>query len=141
VIFTAHHDGYLLSTDKHLLDVPFVHHFLSEHTHWAKGTSRAIVERSIAGSLCFGLYQGRAQVGFGRVITDAATFAYLSDFFVLESHRGQGLMRWMCRAVLTHPDLQGLRRLALYTTYAKGFWEQVGFVANPGQGEWLEIRG
>jgi GNAT superfamily N-acetyltransferase len=85
------------------------------------------VDRSIENSLCFGLYDGERLVGFARVISDYATFAYLSDVFVLESHRGKGLGTWFMATVLAHPDLQNIRRWMLATADAHGLYRKVGF--------------
>lgn len=120
-------DGYILSTDKSLLDVEAIHHFLSTESYWAKHIPRALVERAIDHSICFGLYNGNAQVGFARVITDQATFAYLADVYVLDGHRGRGLSKWVMEAVMAHPDLQGLRRFMLATADAHGLYAQFGF--------------
>lgn len=103
-----------VSTDPARLDVDLIHEFLAA-SYWARGIPRSVVERSIRHSLCFGLYDGEQQVGFARVITDYATFAYLADVFVLESHRGCGLAKVLMEAIRSHPDLQGLRRWALVT--------------------------
>jgi GNAT superfamily N-acetyltransferase len=86
-----------------------------------------MVDRSIDGSLCFGLFEDGRQIGFARVITDAATFAYLADVYVLESHRGRGLATWLMKSILAHPDLQGLRRWMLVTRDAHGLYRKVGF--------------
>jgi len=119
-------EGYRVSTEKAALDEDVIHRFL-EGSYWARGIPRAIVERSIRNSLCFGLYAGNAQVGFARVVTDGATFAYLADVFVLEEHRGRGLASWMIECVLAHPDLQGLRRWSLATLDAHGLYRRFGF--------------
>ena len=98
-------EGYLVSTDPERLDLGTVHEFLT-NSYWARGVSPDVILRSVSNSLCFGLYRRGEQVGFARVITDRATFAYLADVFVLEGHRGRGLGRWLMEVVLTHPDLQ-----------------------------------
>jgi ribosomal protein S18 acetylase RimI-like enzyme len=116
----------LISTDRRRLQLEIVHGYLTR-SYWAKGVSREVVERAIEHSLCFGLYDGQAQVGFARVVTDRATFAYLSDVFVLESHRGRGLGKWLVEFVLAHPDLQGLRRFVLATWDAHGLYARHGF--------------
>lgn len=123
---------YTLSTDRSRIDVAAVHAFLTR-TYWSPGIPEETVRRAIAGSVCFGVYHGESQVGFARVITDRATFAYLSDVYVLESHRGRGLSKWMMSVIMAHPDLQGLRRFSLSTRDARGLYEQFGFqlVANP----------
>jgi GNAT superfamily N-acetyltransferase len=121
-----------LSDDPKRLDIDVIHEYLSR-SYWAAGIPREVVEKSIAGSLCFGLYEDEKQLGFARFITDRATFAYLADVFVLESHRGRGLATWMMREMLAHPDLQGLRRFSLVTRDAHGLYRKFGFtpVANP----------
>jgi N-acetylglutamate synthase-like GNAT family acetyltransferase len=121
-----------ISTDPNLLDIDVIHGFL-KHAYWSVGIPREIVERSIDGSLCFGIYDSGRQVGFARVITDCATFGYLADVFVLESHRGRGLSKWLMQCILAHPDLQGLRRWRLVTSDAHGLYAQFGFtpIDNP----------
>jgi GNAT superfamily N-acetyltransferase len=108
------------------LDLGVVHGFLST-SYWSPGLPIDVLRRAIAGSLCFGLYHGNAQVGFARVVTDKATFAYLCDVFVLEEHRGKKLGRWLMESVASHPDLQGLRRFVLVTRDAHGLYDQFGF--------------
>jgi len=122
--------GLRISTDKGELDVPLIHRFLSTGAYWSPGVARETVERAIAGSLCFGGYlDGAGQVAFARVITDAATFAYLADVFVLPAHRGRGHAVQLMDAVVTHPQLQGLRRFMLATLDAHGLYARYGFVA------------
>jgi GNAT superfamily N-acetyltransferase len=121
-----------ISTDPARVDRKLVHEILTS-SYWAEGIPRDVVDRSIDNSLVFGLYEGLAQIGFARVITDRSTFAYLSDVFVLDSHRGKGLGKWLMEAVMGHPDLQGLRRWTLATRDAHGLYRQFGFesVAKP----------
>jgi GNAT superfamily N-acetyltransferase len=116
-----------ISTDKTALDVPLIHQFLSEHSTWAIGIPLAVVERAIDNSLCFGVYLEGRQVGFARVTTDCATFAYLADVFVVEQWRGQGIGKALVEAVLEHPDLQGLRRFMLATSDAHQLYARYGF--------------
>ncbi len=118
-----------VTTDRARLDVALIHRYLSEESYWAKGIPRERLERAIANSLCFGVFEDGAQVGFARVITDRATFAYLADVFVLPSHRGRGISKTIMEAVRAHPDLQGLRRWHLSTLDAHGLYEQYGFRA------------
>jgi GNAT superfamily N-acetyltransferase len=128
-------DGYTISDDPARLDVGTVHRYLSEESYWARGVPRDVVERSIAGSLPFGLYAADGSlVGFARVVTDRAVFAYLADVFVLDAHRGSGLGVWLVEVVLSHPELQGLRRWLLFTADAHGLYERFGF----GPGRTLE---
>ena len=122
-----------ITTDRAELDVALIHRFLSQESTWAKGIPLATVQRSLETSLCFGGFLGREQVAFARVISDYATFANLVDVFVLPAHRGKGHSKAMMRAVLAHPDLQGLRRFTLATFDAHGLYRQFGFTepANP----------
>jgi GNAT superfamily N-acetyltransferase len=123
---------YLISTDRSRIDVAAVHAFLSQ-SYWSPGSPEDVVRRGIAGAVCFGMYHGQAQVGFARVITDQATYAYLADVYVLEAHRGRGLAKWLMEVIMSHPALQGLRRFALSTRDAHALYRQFGFevVANP----------
>ncbi len=121
---------YTISDDPARLDLDAVHRYLSAESYWAKGLPRETLERSVAGSLCFGVYdKENGQVGFARVVTDRATFAWLADVFVLPAHRGRGLSKRLMEAVLAHPDLQGLRRFMLATWDAHGLYRQFGFEA------------
>jgi GNAT superfamily N-acetyltransferase len=105
-------EGYLVSTDPGRLNLGVIHSFL-KGSYWARGVPLEVVGRSVENSLCFGLYRGEEQVAFAREVTDRATSAYLADMFVLEEHRGRGLGKWLMEIVLSHPDLQGLRRPSL----------------------------
>jgi GNAT superfamily N-acetyltransferase len=116
-----------ISTDPARLDRAQIHDYLSRHSYWAEGRTRETVDRSIAFSLVFGAYDGARQVGFARVVTDRATFAYLCDVFVVEERRGEGLGRRLIEAVLAHPDLQGLRRFQLVTRDAHELYRRCGF--------------
>lgn len=131
---------YLISTDQQQLNIEFIHEYLSTATYWATGRPLEVVSRSIKNSLCFGLYHGEAQVGFARVITDYATFAWLADVFVLESHRGQGLGKWLTETIISHPDLQGFRRWALATKDAHDLYRQFGFAELKLPERWMERR-
>lgn len=123
----ARADGHTISTDPARLDLDLVHAFLRT-AYWSTGVPREVVERSIRHSLPFGVYDpGDAQVGFARVVTDYAVFAYLGDVFVLPEHRGRGLGVWLVQAVLDHPELQGLRRWALATADAHELYARFGF--------------
>jgi N-acetylglutamate synthase-like GNAT family acetyltransferase len=126
-------DDYEISTDTHRLNVEVIHNFLAEESYWSPGIPRAIVERAMQNSLCFGVYHRAAQVGFARVVSDKSTFALLADLFILSAHRGKGLSKWLMRCVVGHEDLQGLRRLLLLTSDAHGLYRQFGFkeLGNP----------
>ncbi len=128
--FLRHRDPFTVSDDPTRLDATAIHAYLTR-SYWATGIPLAIVERSIQGSLCLGLYEDDEQIGFARVVTDRATFAYLCDVYVLEAYRGQGLGVWLMECVLNHPELQGLRRLLLTTQDAHGLYEKVGFIRAP----------
>lgn len=118
-----------ISEDKARLDVPLIHRFLSEESAWAGGISLPLVQKAIDNSLCFGAYEDGVQIGFARVVSDFATFAYLCDVFVKATHRGRGLSRLLVDAVLAHPELQSLRRFTLVSTSARGLYQQYGWTA------------
>lgn len=117
---------FVISTDPAKLDVDAIHAFLTQ-SYWARGIPRDIVARSIKHSLCFGVYEGPRQIGFARVISDFATYAYVGDVYILEAYRGQGLGKWLMDSITAHPDLQGLRRWSLMTRDAHGLYRQFGF--------------
>lgn len=119
-------EGYRISTSRSELDLEAMHRFLAAST-WSPGLPMVVLEQAVRGSLCFGLFGAEGQLGFARVITDGATFAYLCDVYILEAHRGRGLGRWLMEAVQAHPFLQGLRRFVLVTRDAHGLYEQFGF--------------
>ena len=120
------HDAILVTTDPSRLDVDLIHGFLTR-SYWAAGIPRDVVARAIEHSICFGALDGGRQVGFARVVSDRATYAYVSDVFVLESHRGRGVGKRLMAAIMSHPDLQGLRRWSLSTRDAHGLYRQYGF--------------
>lgn len=123
---------YQISDDPADVDLDVVHRFLAA-SYWASGIPRETVARSLRHSMPFSLLENRRQIGFARVVTDRATFAYLADVFVLEEERGRGLGLWLVRTVLEHPELQGLRRWLLATRDAHALYRKLGFgpVANP----------
>ena len=126
---------YLISTNPEWFELDIIHTFLSEQSYWARGISRDAVARSIRHSIGFGVYAvensrsnlDRRQIGFARVTTDCATFAYLGDVFILPEHRGRGLSKRLIEAILAHPDLQGLRRWLLATADAHDLYRKFGF--------------
>jgi GNAT superfamily N-acetyltransferase len=124
--------AFTVSDDPARLDIVAIHAYLSR-SYWAEAIPLDLVRRSVAGSLCFGLYHGDRQIGLARVITDRATFAYLCDVYVLEKYQGQGLGQWLMETVMAHPELQGLRRFSLVTRTAHRLYTPLGFtsVANP----------
>lgn len=119
-------DRFTIDTDPQCLKLEVIHDFLSNRAYWAQGRSREVIEKSIANSLCFGVYDGEEQVGFARVVTDYATFAWICDVFIIESHRGQGLSKWLVETIVQHPDLSGLRRLLLATRDAHELYRRYG---------------
>lgn len=120
-------DKYRISDQTCDMDIDAIHGFLSQ-SYWAAGISRSLVKRALDNSLCFGIFDGEGkQVAFARAITDCATFAYLSDVFVVETHRGQGLAKWLLQTMASHPSLQGLRRTMLATEDAHGLYRRFGF--------------
>jgi len=128
---------YEISTDPARIDAVMVHEFLT-NSYWAKGIPLETVRLSIENSIPFGLYHGRQLVGFARIISDRATFAYLADVFVLPSHRGRGLSRWLMECIVSHPDLQGLRRWMLATQDAHGLYAKFGFKPIRNSESWME---
>ncbi len=129
---------FVISTDKRRVDLQAVHAFLIT-SYWAQDVPLAVVERAIEHSMVFGLYHGTAQAGFARVITDRATFAYISDVFILEQHRGLGLGQWLIGVILGHPELQGLRRWLLATRDAHGLYAKSGFTPLSAPERFMEI--
>jgi GNAT superfamily N-acetyltransferase len=130
----------LISDDKAMLDRALIHRYLSEYSYWARGVPREIVDRSIEHSLCFGVYRGGQQIGFARVVTDFATFAWLADVFIAEEGRGHGFSKKLVAAVLAHPKLQGLRRFMLGTLDAHGLYARFGFKPLAQPERFMEIR-
>ncbi|MDT7602006.1 MAG: hypothetical protein QOF61_3 [Acidobacteriota bacterium] len=118
---------YTISCERARLDLDLIHDFLSRESYWARGRSRERVALSIEHSLPFGLYKGDQQVGFARVVTDYATFAWLADVFVLDSERGAGLGLWLVETIMSHPDLQRMRRWLLATRDAQELYRRFGF--------------
>ena len=133
-------EGYLLSTDKTLLQVDCIHSFLSNESYWAKDIPKNSIEKGIANSLCFGVYLDKEQVGFARVISDYSTFAYLCDVFIVKEHRGKGLSKWLMEKVMQHPDLQNLRRWTLGTRDAHELYRRFGFREPDNACNNMEIR-
>ncbi len=121
-----HKEQYSISTDKSKLDVRMIHHFLYTTAYWAVGRPMSIVRKSIENSLCFGVYEGDEQVGFARIVTDYATFGWMCDVFVLPSHRGRGLGKWLVECIVAHPEVKALRRILLSSRDAHGLYEKYG---------------
>jgi N-acetylglutamate synthase-like GNAT family acetyltransferase len=132
--------GFTISTNPDLLDVDVIYNYLDKESYWAKGIPLDTFKKSLANSLCFGIYKDNKQVGLARLITDKATFAYLCDVFILEDYRGHGLSKWLMQTIRAHPDLQGLRRWSLATADAHGLYEQFGFSPLAKPQVWMEVH-
>ncbi len=124
-------DRHVVSDDADRLDVAMISRFLADESYWAEGRPRDLVERSIANSLNLGLYEDDRQLGFARVVTDRATFAWICDVLILSEARGKGLGTWLMECVIDHPDLHGLRRFMLVTRDAHEVYRRVGFTELP----------
>ena len=130
---------YDISTDPARLDTTAIHAFLSG-TYWSPGVPLAVVERAVQNSVCVGAYTGSSQVGFARMVTDKATFAYLADVYVLDEHRGNGISKKMMEALMQVPELQGLRRMMLATRDAHGLYEKFGFKPLAAPARFMELH-
>lgn len=131
-------DGYTISTDRSRLQIDVIHGFLKDESYWARERTREQTVTAIENSICFGLFQGAEQVGFARVVTDLATFAYLGDVFILPSHQGKALGKWLMETIISHPDLQGFRRWVLATRDAHKLYEKYGFTGLKHPERWME---
>lgn len=138
VQFEKQRENFSISTDPRRLEVQAVLAYLCR-SYWAEGIPEKVVATSIANSLCFGLFDGGRQIGFARVVTDRATFAYLCDVYVLEEFRGRGLGTWLMETVQSHPELQNLRRFVLVTRDAHWLYERFGFAPLKNPGGYMEI--
>ena len=139
-------DKFYISTEKEKMDIDLIHSFLTR-SYWAEGISKEIVKRSIEGALCFAVFENdkqpipaSKQVGFARMITDKATFAYLADVFIIDEYRGLGLSKRLIEFIMSHPDLQGLRRIMLATRDAHGLYEKFGFTPLNNVDRWMHIH-
>ncbi len=130
-------DRFVISDDPAKLDLAAICDFLSR-AYWAETRPRDLIEKSIQFSLNFGIYDGERQIGFARVVSDRAIFAYLCDVFIHEDYRGQTLGKWMMDCVMSHPDLQGLKRWCLLTRDAHGLYSQFGFTELNDPSRWME---
>ncbi|MBE7436199.1 MAG: GNAT family N-acetyltransferase [Anaerolineales bacterium] len=130
-------DSFIISDDPSRLDVDAICDFLSR-AYWADKRPRGVIEKSIQFSVNFGLYDGERQIGFARVVTDRAIFAYLCDVFIHEDYRGRELGKWMMKCVMSHPDLQGMKRWCLLTRDAHGLYNQFGFTELGNPSRWME---
>lgn len=129
---------FTISTEPNRLQIDAIHKYLTEESYWARERSREQTETAIKNSLPFGVYKGENQIGFARVITDFATFAYLGDVFILEDFRGKGLSKWLMDVIISHPDLQNFRRWILATRDAHTLYEKFGFAALKHPTRWME---
>lgn len=130
---------FIISTEKSKINIEYVHNFLSR-SYWSSGIPVKTVKKAIKGSLCFGVYHSDKQIGFARMITDRATFAYLADVFIDENYRRKGLSKWLMQAIMAHPDLQGLRRIMLPTKDAHGLYKKYGFTPLTSEERWMQIH-
>ena len=137
-ILETHKDNFTISTDPARLNVDAICDFLTR-AYWARGRPRERTERAISNSLVFGLYDGEKQIGLARVVSDYAVFAYLCDVFIHEEYRTHGLGKWLIETVMSHPDLQGLRRWTLATRDAHGLYRQFGWDTMRNPENWMEI--
>jgi GNAT superfamily N-acetyltransferase len=133
-----HLGEFLISTDKSRLDVDLIQRFLTQESYWAKNRTLEQTQRAIENSICFGLYAGERQIGFARVVSDCATFAYIGDVFVIDEFRGRGLSKRLMEATVSHPELQNLRRWLLATRDAHGLYEQFDFASLRFPERWME---
>jgi GNAT superfamily N-acetyltransferase len=131
--------GYNISTDKSLINFETVYNYLSNDSYWAKNIPAERLKKAIENSICFGIYHQNKQVGFARVVTDQATFAYICDVFILADHRRLGLSKWLIQTIKQHPELHGLRRWSLATSDAHGLYAQFGFTPISRPDTWMEI--
>jgi len=138
-IVEARREGLLLSTDRARIEVDRVLGWLLD-SHWGGAMTRERLERAIENSVCINVFENAHQVAFARVVTDLATYAYLTDVIVVPEARGRGIGSWMIEAILDHPDLQGLRRVALWTRDARGLYERHGFSTEMPKSTYMEIR-
>jgi N-acetylglutamate synthase-like GNAT family acetyltransferase len=132
-------EGFAITTEASFFNVEFIHAFLSK-SYWAENIPLETVQRSIDNSLCFGVFHLGRQIGFARVITDKATFAYIADVLIDDAYRGQGLSKWLMEEIMVHPDLQGLRRMMLATRDAHGLYTQFGFSELAFPERWMQIH-
>ena len=132
-------DNFCITTDKQKIDIAYVHQFLAQ-SYWAKNIPLSVVQQSVKGSLCFAVLYNKKTIGFARVITDEATFAYLADVFIDEPYRGIGLSKWLVQTILAYPSLQHLRRFMLATRDAHGLYSQFGFEPISHPERWMQIH-
>lgn len=132
------HGEYTISTDKQKLDRSMIHQFLAKESYWAKDIPLEKVNRAIENALCYGVYHHEKQIGFARVVTDFAVFAYIGDVFIIHEYRGKGLSKWLMEVIISHPELQSLRRWVLATLDAHKLYEKSGFSKLAFPERWME---
>ena len=137
-------DGFLISSDKDLLQLDRVHRFLSQEGYWCLDVPRVIVENAAAASLCYGLYSistvETVQIGYARIVSDFATFAWLCDVYIEKEYRGHGLSKWLIEIIMADPQLENLRRICLATKDAHSLYTKFGFEVTKTPGNWMEIK-
>ncbi len=133
-----HNGAYTISTDRARLQIDAIHKFLTQESYWARERTREQTMLAIKNSLPFGVYKGENLIGFARVVTDYATFAYLGDVFILEEFRGRSLSKWLMETIINHPELQGFRRWILATRDAHALYEKFDFTALKFPERWME---
>lgn len=131
-------DEFEIDTDPSRLQIGVIHGFLRDESYWARERTLEQTQTAIENSICFGLYHGERQIGFARVVSDKATFAYVGDVFVISEYRGQGLSKWLMQVIVEHPELQGLRRWVLATRDAHGLYRQFDFAELRFPDRWME---
>lgn len=137
---TIYKDRLSISTDKGKLDIEAIHEFLSTKAYWSLNIPKYKVQTAIENSFCFGVYQDKKQIGFARIITDFSTIAYLGDVYILEEHRGRGISKWLMETIMSHPELQGLRRWILLTGDTHELYRKFGWTAIADPTKWMEIH-
>ena len=131
-------DEFLITTEKAQLDVDAIQSFLENDSYWAQNRTLEQTKTAIENSMCFGIYHRERQIGFARVVSDCATFAYIGDVYILDEFRGRGLSKWLMEVIVTHPDLQNLRRWVLATRDAHGLYEKYDFAPLRFPDRWME---
>ncbi len=133
-----HQNGYIIDTDRSKLNIEVIHNYISNESYWGKGRSIQVVKKSIENSMPFGVYFNNEMIGFARVVTDYATFAWVADVFILPGHRGKGISKWLMEIIISHPKLQGFRRWVLSTKDAQELYRKFGFQELNKPERWME---
>lgn len=137
---TIYKEEFCISTEKRKLDIDAIHEFLSTKAYWCLNIPKDKVQTANENSLCFGIYQDNKQIGFARIITDFSTIAYLGDVYILEEYRGRGLSKWLMEAIMSYPNLQGLRRWILLTVHAHELYRKFGWTDIADSTKWMELH-